>query len=46
MWGWLPLALRYTQKDIVELAGYDAAMYLRILSFGTTAAVLILDYED
>lgn len=33
-WGWIPRVLRYTQDDVVELAGYDAAMYLRILGFG------------
>ena len=34
MWGWIPLVLRYSQDELLELAGYDAAMYLRILSFG------------
>ncbi len=34
VWGWIPKVLQYTQDDVVELAGYDAAMYLRILAFG------------
>ena len=34
LWGWIPKVLQYTQDDVVELAGYDAAMYLRILAFG------------
>ncbi|KAK9919147.1 hypothetical protein WJX75_009706 [Coccomyxa subellipsoidea] len=34
LWGWIPKVLQYTQDDVVELAGYDAAMYLRILALG------------
>ncbi|BDA46964.1 CSC1-like protein At4g02900 [Coccomyxa sp. Obi] len=33
-WGWIPQVLRYSQDEVVELAGYDAAMYMRILGFG------------
>ncbi|KAK9811621.1 hypothetical protein WJX72_007134 [[Myrmecia] bisecta] len=33
-WGWLKPVHKYTQKEIIELAGMDAAMYLRVLTFG------------
>ena len=31
---WIPIVYRYTQEEVIELAGMDAAMYLRILMFG------------
>ncbi len=37
LWGWIPQILRYSQDEIVELAGYDAAMYMRILGFGVVS---------
>ncbi|KAK9861196.1 hypothetical protein WJX84_002371 [Apatococcus fuscideae] len=33
-WAWIRPVYSYTQQDIVELAGIDAAMFMRILSFG------------
>lgn len=32
---WIPIVYRYTQDEVIDLAGMDAAMYLRILMFGT-----------
>eukprot|EP00891_Asterochloris_glomerata_P001750 jgi/Astpho2/1750/Aster-04171 len=34
-WRWITISYRYTQADIIQLAGSDAAMYLKILSFGS-----------
>ena len=34
--GWLPTSYCSTQTDIIATAGYDAAMYIRILSFGVS----------
>ncbi|KAL3134039.1 hypothetical protein ABBQ32_008471 [Trebouxia sp. C0010 RCD-2024] len=31
---WIPIVYRYTQDEVIDLAGMDAAMYLRILMFG------------
>lgn len=31
---WIPIVYRYTQEEVIELAGMDAAMYLRVLMFG------------
>ena len=33
-WAWIRPVYSYTQQDIMELAGIDAAMFMRILSFG------------
>ncbi len=34
VWGWIVPTFRYKQDEVVAMAGYDAAMYLRILAFG------------
>ena len=34
VWGWMIPTFRYKQDEVVAIAGYDAAMYLRILAFG------------
>lgn len=34
LWGWIVRVWKIKQDDVIELAGYDAAMYLRILAFG------------
>ncbi|KAL0039508.1 hypothetical protein WJX77_000232 [Trebouxia sp. C0004] len=31
---WIPIVYRYTQEEVIELSGMDAAMYLRVLMFG------------
>ena len=37
LWGWIVRVWRIKQDDVIELAGYDAAMYLRILAFGAAS---------
>ena len=32
---WIPAVWRMTQAEVIDLAGMDAAMHLRVLSFGT-----------
>ena len=39
LWGWIRAVWGIQQDDVVSLAGYDAAMYLRILSFGAAACM-------
>lgn len=34
VWGWMPRVWRTPQADVVRLAGMDAAMHLRVLTFG------------
>ena len=31
---WIPIVYRYTEQEVIDLAGMDAAMYLRVLMFG------------
>eukprot|EP00884_Botryococcus_braunii_P007496 jgi/Botrbrau1/16748/Bobra.0277s0004.1 len=33
-WLWLPTVFRYTQEEVINVAGMDAAIFLRILAFG------------
>ncbi|GMH40978.1 hypothetical protein BSKO_08888 [Bryopsis sp. KO-2023] len=33
-WGWVSPLFAYTEDDITRIAGYDAATYLRVFSFG------------
>jgi len=39
VWGWIIPSFRYKQDAVVAMAGYDAAMYLRILAFGKFLAL-------
>ncbi len=34
LWGWVVPCLTYPEEDVIDEAGLDAAMYLRILKFG------------
>ncbi len=36
-WGWIFSVFRYTEDELLDTAGLDAVMYLRILSFGAWA---------
>ncbi len=40
VWGWIIPSFRHKQDEVVAIAGYDAAMYLRILAFGELLLVL------
>jgi len=37
---WIPIVYRYTQEEVIELSGMDAAMYLRVIMFGRCFAQL------
>ena len=39
---WIPIVYRYTQDEVIDLAGMDAAMYLRILMFGMASSPISL----
>eukprot|EP00210_Caulerpa_lentillifera_P002275 g2185.t1 len=43
---WVSVVFRYTEEDIIKIAGFDAAVYLRIFSFGirlfTVASIFCL----
>lgn len=32
--GWIPALLKFDEEEVIKIAGYDAAMYLRLFSFG------------
>ena len=32
------IVLAYTEEDVLQVAGWDAVVYLRILTFGATPA--------
>lgn len=33
-WGWLIPVYKTTEEDLLKIAGFDAAVYMRIISFG------------
>jgi len=35
-WGWLVPVYKTTEEDMLKIAGFDAAIYMRIISFGIT----------
>ncbi|KAK9859822.1 hypothetical protein WJX84_005942 [Apatococcus fuscideae] len=43
-WAWIRPVYSYTQQDIVELAGIDAAMFMRVLSFGAELFFMLSIY--
>ena len=32
--GWVRIVLAYTEEEVLQVAGWDAVVYLRILTFG------------
>ena len=34
VWRWMAVVWRYPQPEVIQLAGMDAAMHLRVLGFG------------
>ena len=43
VWGWILPTFQCKQDEVVAMAGYDAAMYLRILAFGMILLICLLD---
>jgi len=44
-WGWILPVYRTDEDEMIRVAGFDAATYMRIVSFGASIQVLMAELQ-